>query len=127
MKKIFFLINLIWCVACDDFLDIQPKGYTIPSKYEDFRQLMNDAQMAKAEDYYPAFITDDALCMGGDMLSNFESLNNNLKNMYSFAHGDIFNEGEEDLIWQRGYKRIYTCNAVINNILNVSDASEEDK
>ena len=50
MKKIFLWIvwGMFLCQGCDRFLDIQPKGYTIPSKYDDYRQLMNYAQMAKA-------------------------------------------------------------------------------
>ena len=48
MKKIFLWIvwGMFLCQGCDRFLDIQPKGYTIPSKYDDYRQLMNYAQMA---------------------------------------------------------------------------------
>ena len=62
MKKIFLWIvwGMFLCQGCDRFLDIQPKGYTIPSKYDDYRQLMNYAQMAKALDHYPVYITDDA-------------------------------------------------------------------
>ena len=43
MKKIFLWIvwGMFLCQGCDRFLDIQPKGYTIPSKYDDYRQLMN--------------------------------------------------------------------------------------
>lgn len=31
--------------SCDDWLDIQPKGFTIPEKYADYEQLMNDQSL----------------------------------------------------------------------------------
>ena len=63
MKKIFLWIvwGMFLCQGCDRFLDIQPKGYTIPSKYDDYRQLMNYAQMAKALDHNPVRICTDSL------------------------------------------------------------------
>ena len=54
MKKIFLWIvwGMFLCQGCDRFLDIQPKGYTIPSKYDDYRQLMNYAQLSIALDHF---------------------------------------------------------------------------
>lgn len=131
MKRVLLYIMVVMPLAllqgCDDFLNIQPKGYTIPSKYEDYRQLMNNAQMAKASDGYPVFITDDARFAGGDISNNFTSLDDNQKNLYSFAHGPIFNQGETDNIWYYSYERIYVCNTVINNIMAVTDVPESDK
>ena len=81
------------CQGCDRFLDIQPKGYTIPSKYDDYRQLMNYAQMAKALDHYPVYITDDAQLGSGDEENNFTSMDDEIKNLYAFEHGAVFNDG----------------------------------
>lgn len=130
MKKFFnyLILGVFLLQGCDDFLNIQPKGYTIPSKYDDYRQLMNDAQlMAKALDHYPVFLTDDAQLGSGDELNNYTSKNDNIKYLYSFAHGPIFNDGQSDNIWHNSYKRIYVCNTVINNVMKVTDASEADK
>ena len=80
MKKIFLWIvwGMFLCQGCDRFLDIQPKGYTIPSKYDDYRQLMNYAQMAKALDHYPVYITDDAQLGSGDEENNFTSMDDEI-------------------------------------------------
>ena len=129
MKKIFLWIvwGMFLCQGCDRFLDIQPKGYTIPSKYDDYRQLMNYAQMAKALDHYPVYITDDAQLGSGDEENNFTSMDDEIKNLYAFEHGAVFNDGVSDPIWNYAYNRIYVCNTVINNIMSVTDASESDK
>lgn len=129
MKKVLLYISVAMLLlqGCNDFLNIQPKGYTIPAKYEDYRQLMNNAQMGKALDVYPVYITDDARFGSGDISNNFTSLDDNQKNLYSFARGAIFNQGQADNIWHYSYERIYVCNTVINNIMNVTDVSESEK
>ena len=43
--------------SCDDWLDIQPKGFTIPEKYTDYELLMNDQSLYRALDVYPSMIT----------------------------------------------------------------------
>ena len=34
-------LSLMAMSSCDGWLDNQPKGFTIPEKYEDYEQLMN--------------------------------------------------------------------------------------
>ena len=46
-------------MSCDDYLDIQPKGIVIPEKSEDYERLLNYAQLLKASESYPNFMTDD--------------------------------------------------------------------
>ncbi|MEG2780336.1 MAG: RagB/SusD family nutrient uptake outer membrane protein [Bacteroidales bacterium] len=123
-----FLLATVILQSCNSFLDIQPKGYTIPSKYEDYRQLMNYAQMYKASDSYPNFITDDVLMGGeGSTECNYIDLATEEKNLYTFEHGDIFADGDEDGLWNYSYQRIYTCNTVINNVLTAEGGTVKER
>lgn len=122
-----FFLAAIFFQSCNSFLDIQPKGYTIPSRYEDYRQLMNYSQMYKAADNYPVYITDDVF-MGGDGNElNYLDLDIQEKNLYTFEHGDIFADGDADNLWDYSYKRLYVCNTVINNVLTAEGGTEKEK
>lgn len=122
-----FLLAMVILQSCNSFLDIQPKGYTIPSKYEDYRQLMNYAQMYKAMDNYPVYITDDVFMGGEGSDCNYVDLRTEERNLYTFEHGDVFADGDRDGLWNYSYSRIYTCNTVINNVLTSTGATEKEK
>lgn len=56
-KKILFL-GAALCfslTACNDFLDIKPKGIVIPETCDDYEALLNDAQLMKASESYPIY------------------------------------------------------------------------
>ena len=62
-------------MSCDDYLDIQPKGIVIPEKSEDYERLLNYAQLLKASESYPNFMTDDVFMpYEDDMTGGFVSL-----------------------------------------------------
>lgn len=128
-RKIIYIFLLATLVlqSCNSFLDIQPKGYTIPAKYEDYRQLMNDAQMYKAMDNYPVYITDDILMGGEGSDRNYVDMGNEGKNLYTFEHGGIFADGDVDGLWNGSYRRIYTCNVVVSNALTAEGGSDKEK
>ena len=60
-------INLALCIvcilfsACDDFLDIKPKGVLLPELFEDYRRLMANRNMMTIDDSYTNYITDDIM------------------------------------------------------------------
>lgn len=129
MKKLIILICAAFALgACNDFLDIKPKGYTIPETYEDYASLLNDVQMSKAAERYTAYLTDDVLLPGGTTLpQNISGKEEFERNLYTFAGGAVFPQGAKDGFWENSYWRIYTFNTVINNIMSVADASDDAK
>ena len=84
-------------MSCDDYLDIQPKGIVIPEKSEDYERLLNYAQLLKASESYPNFMTDDVFMpYEDDMTGGFVSLELPNQHLYAF-NSEIFGEGESDL------------------------------
>lgn len=128
-KSIYILIcTVLFLQGCDKFLGIEPKGFTIPKTYEDYRRLLNNgALMGKAADSYQHLITDDVLLADGDTKNNITDASDLWKNLYTFAHGAIFNDGEDDGLWGKAYKRIYTFNAVINNVMGATEGTAAEK
>ena len=62
MRKMFLLICLFaaWGLqGCDDYLDIKPKGYTIPEYYDDYVLLMNGLPLYTTSDPLVNYLTDN--------------------------------------------------------------------
>lgn len=124
--KLFIGMCLLLMVSCDDFLDIKPKGVVIPEKCEDYESLLNYAQLMKASDSYPNFLTDDVfLPYLDDLIGGFS---NELpkERLYTF-NSQVFGDGEPDGLWEYSYNRIYTYNVIIEDVMGSTQATEEHK
>lgn len=132
MKKIaiyFALISLIFLQGCDSYLDIKPKGKIIPQYFDDYVKIMASQSLYMCSAQYPNYITDDVQLGNANENKEFAF---NLKrdsemNLYSFAEGQVFTPGNYDELIGNAYGRIYVYNAVINQVMSVSDASESEK
>lgn len=132
MKKIFIALLLAAGIftGCKDYLDIKPKGYTIPEFFEDYKKLLNNRDLNRSSSGYPIFMTDDAQ-VGTEKDVNSATdytLYALLKrNLYSFAPGAILESGNDDSFYEAAYSNIFTYNTVINNIENVPDGVPAQK
>lgn len=133
MKKyryniIYILACVFFCCSCDNYLDIQPKGITIPRKYTDYEKMLNYAQMLKASDSYPSYMTDDAYIPNddGELIIGYVYAERPIQNLYSFA-SETYGDGEDDNIWLFGYNRIYTYNVIIDDVLASEGGTEDYK
>lgn len=117
--------------SCDSFLDVKPKGYTIPEKFEDYEKLMNHVSLYRSLNVYPSFITDDILLLSRKETTvswfDYEGKSDEKRNLYSFQPGQIYTPGNNDGIWEGAYSNIFTYNAVINNVMSVPGASDTEK
>lgn len=135
MKKIIyfiFIVSGLLLQGCDDFLDVKPKGFTIPELTGDYERLLNSQEIQNVLDNYPVYITDDILLCdegaGGDMNGfEFKGIDESKRNLYTFQHGQVFTPGNNDQIWNGAYSNIFTYNAVANNVMSATDGTEADK
>lgn len=113
--------------ACDNFLDLKPKGIVIPEKSEDYEKLLNYAQLMKSSESYPNFMTDDVfLPYEDDMTGGVISLSLPDQNLYTFQ-SEVFGDGESDGLWEYSYNRIYYYNVIIEEIMNATNDTEQHK
>lgn len=127
-------INLALCIvcilfsACDDFLDIKPKGVLLPELFEDYRRLMANRNMMTIDDSYTNYITDDIMLADQSVqFGRYIQATPIQRNLYSFVSGPILSKGETDSFWENAYKRMYTLNTIINNVENCPDGTSEQK
>lgn len=116
--------------SCNRYLDVKPKGYTIPQFYEDYQKLMNNMSLIRVSSAYPGYLTDDV--QTGDPTdvskqASYSGLADYKKALYTFQPGGVFVPGSSDPLWEPAYSHIYTYNVVINNIMNVPDGTEQEK
>lgn len=113
--------------SCDDYLNIKPKGMVIPEKCEDYEKLLNYAQLMKASDSYPNFMTDDVfLPYDDDLTGGYVSLELPDQRLYTFD-SEVFGDGESDGLWEYSYNRIYTYNVIIQEVMGSTQATEDHK
>ena len=127
LYKLLICMCLTLMASCDDYLDIKPKGVVIPEKCEDYEKLLNYAQLMKASDSYPNFMTDDVfLPYNDDLTGGYVSLELPNQRLYTFD-SEVFGDGEQDGLWEYSYNRIYTYNVIIQEVMNSTQATEEHK
>lgn len=130
-KYLLFAAGIVAMQSCDSFLGNQPKGYTIPEYYEDYAKLLNHQSLNSTSDVALNFITDDILLTSKNETTvswfDYQDKDDQQRNLYSFKHGQVLTPGNDDQLWNGAYSNIYTYNAVANNIMNVPDATEQQK
>lgn len=132
MKKILFLTCVILggiLYSCDNYLDIKPKGYTIPEYFDDYQTLMYGLSLYTTSNSIINYMTDHVslLDKDGDESLNLASKWDNIRNLYQFKSGAIYLPGNTDPFWEERYKNIFTYNVVINNVMNAPNATEVQK
>lgn len=116
-RNILILLTVVFFLpSCKDYLDIKPKGVSVPEKASEYEQLLNYAQMTKGLEVYMNYMTDDA-ALPDKGYAGYESKSTAIRNLFTFQ-SEIFGPAEWDILWLQSYNRIYYCNVVINQIMD---------
>ena len=119
MKKYMLMVaGAFMLFSCNDYLDVVPKGYIIPSTVKDYELLLIGG------DSGPNFTNNaDVLHLTNDnfYLSTVEAgnVNNNLNNvftLYSWSNNRFADPTAACLAWNDAYRNIYTFNKIIAEI-----------
>lgn len=121
---------VLLAAGCNKYLDIKPKGFTIPEVFDDYQKLGNDIGLYRAVSAYPVYLTDDVQA-GVDKDVNKSAAFNAYpvfkRNLYTFQPGQVLEPGQVDNQWEPAYSHIFTYNVIINNVMSVPDATDADK
>jgi len=122
MKRVYILfltIILSLQFGCQKYLDIQPKGYLIPSTVEDYERILNNRDLQWSISTTLDILSDDSY------IWSVEPPNipvNSTNQAYQWSE-DIFltaSELQDYSFYNRLYENIYQYNAIINNIDNAT-------
>lgn len=128
-RMVLGILLIALFTACNDFLEISPKGKTIPEKTEDYAKLLALSIMVKTTFDNAVLMTDDVYVYYIDKswmtFGYFYSIASD-KNLYTF-NDEIYKESDTDALWTYSYRRINTYNIVADNVLNSKDGTESEK
>lgn len=131
LQKTFIIgaFSILLCTACNDYLDIQPKGEIIPETAADYEAMLNEPVVLKASESYPVYLTDDVFFPDkaeNDYTVGMNNAEKYIQNLYTFQN-EIFGESEDDNLWYSSYNRIYYYNVIINNVMEATEATDAKK
>lgn len=118
MKRLLNILMLSAAVvllasSCNDFLNVAPKGMSIPETVEDYELILNSGGVSITN---PAFMSPEVY-VPVEFLNNFTSITD--RAAYEWEEYQYL-ESQNDGNWSGLYSRIYAVNEVIQNI----DAAE---
>ncbi len=147
MKKIIFYIALLaFSTGCKKFLDVEPKGKTIPTGFEQFNGLLNNSLLGGLQNLKITGTSDAAsgnlsysfsllgdveapFYMSDDIEANpatFQNYSQIEQNLYKWAD-DVYLPDDNSSEWNAMYIQNYVYNLIVNGVMNVTDATEEQK
>lgn len=146
MKKFKYikLISLsIACVfittACEDYLDVEPKGLVIANDIEHYNGLFNNTVMVTYMNFTPGV---GGFAVGGNSDANLgvflsgetmlvdpysNSLIPRYRNAFAWSDEDYYLPGEDAPEWEAFYTRIYTYNLIIDEVMDANGGTEQEK
>lgn len=101
--------------ACDDYLDIRPKGRVIPEVVADYEKMLNYHQLMKTSTEKIAFLDDDVWAN-----TMYKYYDDEEKRAYQWAEYIWHSDVSTPMDW--AYERIFVYNTIINNIADADDA-----
>lgn len=125
----FGILFILTFASCNDFLEIPPKGKTIPENTEDYEKLLALSAIVKTTDTDALLMTDDVYVCYIDeswLTFGYYYAFAYSQNLYTFKD-QIFDESETDGLWTYSYRRINTYNIVISSVLDSKGGAESEK
>ncbi|WP_341837191.1 RagB/SusD family nutrient uptake outer membrane protein [Chitinophaga pollutisoli] len=127
MKKLpIYIITIIALSGCDKFLDIKPKDKFIPTTVADYENMLNSGTMVNFGDQYWDLMSDDAFLPEGEPGNLFTKAQPFARLIYKFTPSP-YTQGDNDYTWSEGYKRIFYCNSIINNIMEATEGTDANR
>ncbi len=123
IKYIVLALSIVGLSSCGDFMDTTPKGMVIPKTVEDFAGLTRDILATYSADPLTEYSCDNFM-MPEEYISSYIS---NSNGKAYFWQKDFFREDEDDKSWNTLYNNIYRMNVVIDNIMEATDGTQDDK
>ena len=131
---------LVSLSACDDYVDIEPKGKFIPTTFKDYQLLMNNGYtlfgaglssggligtigntLMATDDYY---VSDEQIynVSSGFSKDAYSEVN---ANIYTYEN-HVYNPEQEDLDWAQLYWVIAQANIVLDGIKDIDHPNQEE-
>ncbi|SEW37624.1 RagB/SusD family nutrient uptake outer membrane protein [Chitinophaga arvensicola] len=123
---LYMITSLLLLSGCTKFLDIKPKDKFIPVTVADYENMLNSGTIVNYGDYFWDLLSDDAFLPEGEPGNLFSKQQLWGRKIYTF-NSSPYEQGLTDFTWSEGYKRIFYFNSIINNIMDATEGTVENK
>ncbi len=110
--------------ACDDYLDVKPKGVTVLETTTDFDQWLNSNDL---ETCFPQDIIDLEDNVDFPYMDISQELSGTSNYVYTWASQYSIDVDDSPVIWSNFYKTIYLFNTVLEEINDATVGTEQEK
>lgn len=140
MKRLIYIFLLLSIFACDDYVDIEPKGKFIPTTFEDYKLLLNKGYTLYGAGYNGSggfvgtaslmlMATDDYYVNDEQLYSVSSGFSKRFKDMNARVYKyekHVYNPDQEDYDWAQLYWVISRCNIVLDGIKGIEHDNQEE-
>lgn len=126
LSHLYIIASLLLFTGCTKFLDIKPKDKFIPITVSDYENMLNSGIIVNYGDYFWDLVSDDAFLPEGEPGNLYSKQQVWGRKIYTF-NTNPYDQGLLDYAWSEGYKRIFYFNTIINNIMDATEGSVENK
>lgn len=122
------IVSLLLFAGCEKWLNIAPKGMLVPETVDEFDLMLNANDLCKSSLYEALFLTDDTYLLvttddnGLDVPTN---LGTSTGRMYVYDADRYYTETDYNSYYDAAYKRIYTYNVIVENVLKASGDAQK--
>lgn len=119
------LIGLVLLAAlgCRKYVEIPPVNIKVLKNTSEYQALLYNSTLLELSYSNPLYAADD---LQSDDIRWQTALSTVNANIYAWAE-KIYSNTEEDADWQKLYEQLYTCNTVINGVLDSEGGTEAQK
>ena len=124
--KIAYYLLLLGCfslIACDDYLDIKPKGTLIPTTFDEYSKILDYEYNLRFADGDVDIYSDDVYLYGTVHDSWVSQVG---RRAYKWEP-TIYFSGDRDGSWSGAYSRIFNFNLIIKEIDGAQGATAQQK
>lgn len=130
---VFSATTIILSSCAGDFLDIKPKGQTIASSIRDYNNLFEHSELTQLTS--PSMFLNTWHILGDDVAGlephysapqHFGAPDSRNHRLFEWA-SDVYRADEDTEEVNGFYKRIYTVNKIINEVMDAPDGTEAQK
>ncbi|BAV04692.1 SusD family protein [Filimonas lacunae] len=127
MKKYFLYILLFSLVSCRKYVEVEQKGVKTLKSTNDYRYVMNDNSILETG-YGLHILSGDDISITDSIRVNSLSLAYNNYQLGAYIWDSVYyTVTQSDAEWNRDYKLIYTCNEILEGVIDSEGGADSLK
>ncbi|MBS1566269.1 MAG: RagB/SusD family nutrient uptake outer membrane protein, partial [Bacteroidetes bacterium] len=114
---------IVLTTGCRKYVEIDQIGKRTLTYTKDYRYVLDNNSQLEGGFSLPIYSGDDTRFLDVSKQNTMQDIN---ANAYTWQ-AQYWSDAQSDVDWEKLYKAVYTCNEVINGVLDSKDGADADK